>query len=368
MSFQDSPLQAAKDRLPIPVLWQLLKLPGKPGRTCFCPFHENTKTEAGSVFEHGGETLFKCHAGCTDKAVDSPGFLALHLGTSNEDACRKLIEMAGVLPHPNERKPLANPVRSHGRDDTERKAKRKIWPRFDCPTDAELESIAALRGLTVAGINFAALDGLLRCADSREGRAWIITDCTRRNAQGRLMSGQPWVVGMKSKVKAKTLPGAEASWPIGLPVLHPAFSCVALCEGGPDLLAAYDMARRLGLQDVIAPVAMLGASNRIPDQALRHLAGKRVRIFVHDDEAGEKAVARWGQQLIEAGIEADGYLFEGLMQADGKPVKDLNDFMRMSPEQIEKHARDAFAFAMANPCGASIAESITTPAPAQAAA
>ena len=117
MSFTDSPLQAAKDRLPIPVLWQLLNLPGKPGRTCFCPFHENTKTEAGSVFEHSGEILFKCHAGCTDKAVDSPGFLALHLGTSNEDACRKLIEMAGVLPHPNERKSLANPIRSHGRDD-----------------------------------------------------------------------------------------------------------------------------------------------------------------------------------------------------------------------------------------------------------
>lgn len=364
MSFHDSPLQAAKDRFPIPVLWRLLNLPGKPGRTCFCPFHENTKTEAGSVFEHGGETLFKCYAGCTDKAVDSPGFLALHLGTSNEDACRKLIEMAGVLPLPNERKPLGNPVRSQGRDDAEREAKRKSWPHFDCPTEAEIETIATLRGLTVEGVRFAAWDGLLRCANSREGRAWIITDHTRRNAQGRLMSGQPWAAGMK----AKTLPGAEASWPIGLPVRDPALSCVAFCEGGPDLLAAYDMARRLGLQDVVAPVAMLGASNRIPGEALRHFAGKRVRIFVHDDEAGEKSVARWGQQLIEAGIEADGYSFEGLMQADGKPVKDLNDFMRMSPEQIEEHAREAFAFALANPCGALIEKTITTPASAQAAA
>ena len=128
------------------------------------------------------------------------------------------------------------------------------------------------------------------------------------------------------------------------------------------------MARRLGLQDVVAPVAMLGASNRIPDEALRHLAGKRVRIFVHDDEAGEKAVSRWGQQLIEAGIEADGYSFAGLMQADGKPVKDLNDFMRMNPEQIEEHAREAFAFALANPCADLSSESKETTPSAQAAA
>lgn len=358
----DSPLQAAKDRLPIPTLWQILNLPGKPGRECFCPFHDNTNTKAASVFERGGEVLFNCFGGCVEKAVDSGGFLALHLGVSNEDGCRKLIEMAGVLPVT----PLRQSLPASRKDDEaeEKARKRGTWPDFDCVTDAEIETIATLRGLTVGGVRLAALDGVLRCADSREGRAWIVADRTRRNAQGRLMSGKPWAAGMK----AKTLPGAEASWPIGLPVPHPAFACVALVEGGADLLAAYDIARRLGLQDIVAPVAMLGASNRIPDDAFRHFCGKRVRIFFHDDDAGEKAVARWGQQLTGAGIEADGYSFAGLVQADGKPVKDLNDFARMHPEQFKKHAPEAFAFAIANPRAASKPETITTPAPKLAAA
>ena len=353
----DSPLQAAKERLSIYQIGAMLFPDWKPGKSCKSPFRED-RSESFSVYDGGRK--WKDFA--TGKGGDAADFVAMAFGLSPEDGARKLIEMAGVLPVTPLRQSLPG---SRKDDEAEVKArKRGTWPGFDCVTDAEIETIAALRGLTVAGVRLAAWDGVLRCADSREGRAWIIADRTRRNAQGRLMSGKPWAAGMK----AKTLPGAEASRPIGLPVLHPSFSCVALVEGGPDLLAAYDIARRLGLQDIVAPVAMLGASNRIPDDALRHFAGKRVRIFCHDDEAGEKAVARWGQQLTGAGIEADGYSFAGLVQADGKPVKDLNDFARMHPEQFKKHAPEAFAFAIASPCAASIEETITTPAPELAAA
>lgn len=359
MSFHDSPLAAAKERLSIPEVGAMMFPDWKPGKSCKSPFRDD-RSASFSVYDGGR----KWKDFGTGEGGDVADFLAAASGSSPEDGARRLIQMAGVLP-PERTKSPRKSVRSHETEESERERKRATWPVFDCISDSEIESIAALRGLSPEGVRFAAWDGILHCADSREGRAWIITDRTRRNAQARRVDGKPWE---RIGAKAWTLPGAAASWPIGLPVLHPAFSCVALCEGGPDLLAAYDMARRLGLQDVVAPVAMLGASNRIPDEALRHLAGKRVRIFVHDDEAGEKAVARWGQQLIESGIEADGYLFEGLMQADGKPVKDLNDFMRMTPEQIEKHAPEAFAFAMGNPCTASIEKTITTPAPAQAAA
>ena len=101
--------------------------------------------------------------------------------------------------------------------------------------------------------------GLLSCADSREGRAWIITDSRRRNAQA---APDIWpTMGAHRRMKAWTLPGSQAAWPIGLREAS-SFSAIALVEGGPDLLAALHLAWCAGVEDRVAPVAMLGASNR----------------------------------------------------------------------------------------------------------
>ena len=100
-------------------------------------------------------------------------------------------------------------------------------------------------------------------------------------------------------MKAKTLPGSQAASPIGL-LEASSFPAIALVEGGPDILAAVHLAWCAGVEDHIAVVAMLGASNRIPEDVLRHFAGKRVRIFQHDDDAGRNAGALWAAQLIAA--------------------------------------------------------------------
>ena len=48
----DSPLQAAKEELPIPALWQLLNLPGKPARSCRSPFRED-RNPSFSIYDGG---------------------------------------------------------------------------------------------------------------------------------------------------------------------------------------------------------------------------------------------------------------------------------------------------------------------------
>ena len=86
-------------------------------------------------------------------------------------------------------------------------------------------------------------------------------------------------------------------------------------------------------------VAMLGIS-LIPEKELRHFKGKHVRIFADADGPGLQAEGRWWHQLEAAGAKVDGYSFEGLLRSNGTPVKDLNDFALIDPDQWEAE-RDA---------------------------
>lgn len=74
-------------------------------------------------------------------------------------------------------------------------------------------------------------------------------------------------------------------------------------------------------------VAMLGASQSIPDDAAQYFSGRRCRILIDADAAGEAAAAKWAQQLYRAGARTvDGCRWTGCTMAEGKPVKDANDY------------------------------------------
>jgi hypothetical protein len=99
----DSPLHVAKERLAIQTLWHLFNLPGRPGKSCRSPFHED-RNASFSVYDDGR----KWHDFATREGGDAADFLARALNLSKEDACHKLIELAGVLPLPNERMGVRN--------------------------------------------------------------------------------------------------------------------------------------------------------------------------------------------------------------------------------------------------------------------
>jgi hypothetical protein len=198
-----------------------------------------------------------------------------------------------------------------------------------------------LRQIGREGIEFACERGLLWFATIKHCPAWIVTDSAGVNAQARRMDGQPWEdIG----AKAWTLPGSWASWPIGITEAE-AFPAIALCEGGPDLLAGHYLAlceqsTFPGKRDVsCVPVAMLGASQPIHADALPLFAGKRVRIMGHDDRAGRRAVELWAGQLTSVGADVDAFSFAGLRQTDGAPVKDLNDSLLMDAASFARVER-----------------------------
>ncbi len=199
--------------------------------------------------------------------------------------------------------------------------------------------LAALRGVSIAAVSIAVERGLVRFGRWRGCQAWFVLDASQKIAQARRMDGCAWsshgqgsqrpASHARFKVKALNLPGSQARWPVGIMEARD-FPCLALCEGGPDLLAAFHLVIEHRRLTDCAPVAMLGASVPIHRDALRFFAGKRVRIFAHADEAGTNAVNRWACQLASVSADVDAFSFHGLTQRNGQPVKDLNNLVNVA--------------------------------------
>ncbi len=313
-------IELAKARLTIPDLWQRLDLPGQPKASCKSPFREE-KHASFSVSADG--QLWNDFG--TNEGGDAVDFLRLATGLSPEAAFKKFIELAGGGTH--EAKPL--PKRPAPAPQPAQPRQKPSFPDFERGTDAELHRLADLRHVSFFALYMARHVGLLRFATWHGERAWLVTDDERLNAQARRLDGEPWA---HISAKAQTLPGSWASWPLGAKTC-PAYPAFLLCEGGPDLLAALHFIHAARAEGKCFPLAMLGASQRIHEEALPLLAGKRVRIFPHVDTAGQAAAERWTRQLEAVGAEVDAFSFAGLRMADGSPVGDLNDCATIEPAQ-----------------------------------
>lgn len=318
-------IEDAKRRVRIPDLWTRYHLPGKPAKSCRCPLHDDG-SNSFSVTPDG--LLWNCFAGCG--GGDAIDFLARLCHLDKTAACRTFLEFAGggILAPAKFTPAKATPATP--------RAKPSL-PPMETGTRAELDALAKLRGIGRESLEWASKRGVLRYATSqRHGeRVWIVTDGEQVNAQARRMDGQGWK--HLDGAKAWTLPGSWASWPLGIREAAD-FPAIALCEGGGDFLAAHyfalwEQASDCTKRDVqCAPTAMLGASQRIHADALPLFAGKRVRIFCHADEAGQRAARQWAEQLATVNVSADAFDFSGLVRADGKPAKDLNDCLLLNAD------------------------------------
>lgn len=199
-------------------------------------------------------------------------------------------------------------------------------------SNAQFPTLAALRGLSVEGVRLAYGRGLLRFGTYRTRLAWFVLDASQRVIQARRLDGQPWAPG----VKAWTLPGSQAAWPVGIGEAQ-AFPAIALVEGGPDLLAAHHFLWLENHERECAAVAMLGGCARIHPDALPLFAGKRVRIFPHVDDTGDTSANRWAEQLADAGATVDAFSLAGLRRADDAPIKDLCDLAAIHADDFTAH-------------------------------
>lgn len=328
-------LAQAKDRLTVTDVGAMLYPDWRPGKTCRSPFREDRKPSF-SVFDNGR----RWRDFGTGEHGDAIDFMARARGVSNSDAVREYMRLAGmggtceavhigaVMPCVMARIELA----MNGKDQHE-----PVLPDLRPGSNAELRLLAKLRNLTLEGLTLATERGLLYFATMQDGdsriTAWIITDQDRRNAQARRLDGLTWQA-LPGQPKAKTLPGSQAAWPIGISEAQ-SYPYMALVEGGPDLLAAFHFLQCEDRQDHVTPVAILGAGLNIPSDALPLFAHKRVRIFPHMDGAGQDAGVRWEGQLVSADAEVDCFTLASIRKVDGSAVKDLNDLASIHADDFE---------------------------------
>ena len=290
-----------------------------------CPYREDKKP---SLSIYDGRRFLDHSSGERGGVVE---FLALVDGLSKGDACRALIQIdrarhgEGGCVSPSAPSPPT----------IQRPRQKPRMPIFDEGSPAEHHALAKLRNLCPEAIALAVKRGILRFFNSREGRAWVVTDPDRWAAQARRLDGVVWQ-RISGQPKAWTLPGSRASWPVGFKDAIRR-KRLALCEGGPDAIAAFHFASLSNCARNVGVVCILGAGCSIPKECLSFFASLPIRIFVHADRAGLGAAKGWAKQLAGAGARVTGFSFDGLARSDGQPVEDLNDLASVGVESWEQH-------------------------------
>ena len=92
-----TPLELAKERLPLPELMERLGLGDCAKKSARCPFHED-RSNSFSVFQSAdGQWRWNCFAGCSPngKPGDGPDLIAKLENIGSADACRRYIDLAG---------------------------------------------------------------------------------------------------------------------------------------------------------------------------------------------------------------------------------------------------------------------------------
>ena len=322
-------IERAKEVLPITKLWGILGCQNEPkvGK-CKSPFRKDndpsfliTETDTGWVDFSSGQR---------GDAID---FIEQALGLTTAGAMVKLLELAGLEDQPKdgseprvERRIIIPPV-----EFVEYKAQREIeMPTLFVPTEEEIEAIATLRSLTKEAVAQAVDDGLLWVATVEETPAWVIADRTKVNAQARRMDGEKW---FGNGPKALTVKGSYGSWPVGIGEAYQKGGLTLVCEGGPDLLAGYQLLQEKGLHG--APVAFFGASNRrLHPGALPFVNGMKVCIIPHNDWAGLTATygaynarnSEWSPGWVDVFTNAGAHVS---VREIPMPVNDLNDYLKI---------------------------------------
>jgi hypothetical protein len=151
---------------------------------------------------------------------------------------------------------------------------------------------------------------------------YAVVDGSGHAAEVRRLDGQLFDGFGPSAHKSHSLKHSRKNWPLG--ILEAEGPGIALVEGMPDLLCMHQFVVEEGLEGKVSPVAMMTSACEIAPDALPCFAGRRVRIFPHQDLAGINGAERWQKQLVSVEARIDFFNFKACEVA--ATIKDLCDF------------------------------------------
>lgn len=311
-----------KSRYLIAHAWADLGLPGTPCKCVCSPFRED-RSASFSIFpaKEGGER-FKDFA--TAESGDVFDFVARARGSNMAEAIAFVRERLGVAREPRRVEPPRPP----------RPAPK--LPVLRAGTGPELRQLAERRGFAIEALRLAKSRGFLWFCDLWGHAAFCTTDQRRALHELRRVNGEKWPAYGRLPARKCHCIGTGKDWPVGTIESVP-FGKIAWVEGAPDFLAAFHFLRAERKTETVAPVGILGASNRtLAPEALAKFKDKAVCLYPHTDEAGRKAAREWARQLKQAGAaRVTAFDLSGLVKVDGTTGKDLADVAQLSAESFE---------------------------------
>ena len=305
--------------------WRDLGLPGEPSSICRSPWpHEHKHGDAKpsfSVFDEGRRwrNFSTGEAGTVIdlvmKARQCSPAVAIHF----------IKERLGVVREPLRAPPPPRPPRPAPK-----------LPLLRRGTRDELRELSGRRGFSIEALQLAEERGFLFFSDLWGHSTWCITDQRQQLHEFRRVNGEKFPAYGRLPARKSHCFGQGKTWPLAVLESAP-FAKVAFLEGAPDFLAALHFLRAEGKAETVAPVAILGASNRaLAPEALAHFKGKAVCLYPHADDAGREAALSWARQLKAAGAaRVTAFDLSGLMKRDGTTGKDLADVAQLSAESFE---------------------------------
>ena len=320
---QPTELLEMKRRYSIAQAWTDLGLPGQPGTCVSSPFRPD-RSPSFSVFpaKEGGERYQDFG---NSESGDVFDFVAHSRGCSLAAAIAFVRERLGVARELRRPEPPPRPPRPAPK-----------LPLLRRGTRDELRELSGRRGFSIEALQWAEERGFLFFSDLWGHSTWCITDQRQQLHEFRRVNGEKFPAYGRLPARKSHCFGQGKTWPLAVLESAP-FAKVVWLEGAPDFLAALHFLRAEGKAETVAPVAILGASNRaLAPEALAHFKGKAVCLYPHADDAGREAALSWARQLKAAGAaRVTAFDLSGLVKVDGTPGKDLADVALMSAETFE---------------------------------
>jgi hypothetical protein len=246
-----------------------------------------------------------------------------------------------------------------GSDFVEKNPRPKKAPTAPKPVDCrglktgtakDLRQLSELLQCSLAGVQLASDSFTLRFFDHpTNGRCWselpvfstpaydvrFSSGCFSQLTcgavrQDRRLDGKPFALADGAECKARTV--GSPAYPVGY---FPLRTNVVLCEGSSDFIAAHALIAAENLENKFSAVAVLGAGNAIATDAIREFADRSVLLFPDYDAAGIGGARRWAEELAVAAKTIRIFDYAGLEREDGRPIKDLRDFLRVNTDSFE---------------------------------